>query len=231
MTSMWLPLESNPDVMNEYVSKLGISSSWIYTDVYGFDPELLGFIPRPCRAVLLLFPITEKYEQFRKDEQSRIEQSGQTVSDQVYFVRQTIGNACGTIGLIHSLLNNRDAIDLGNGAIKSIWDQTQGISPEQRAKTLESSKELARIHDESSHQGQTHAPSADEEVDLHFICFVEKERHIYELDGRKPFPINHGVATGDLLNDSVEVIKKFMEREPDQLNFTAIALVRNPDEA
>jgi ubiquitin carboxyl-terminal hydrolase L3 len=33
------------------------------------------------------------------------------------------------------------------------------------------------------------------------------------MDGRKPFPINHG-KSGDLLVDAVKVVKGFMEREP-----------------
>lgn len=44
------------------------------------------------------------------------------------------------------------------------------------------------------------APGLDEDVDLHFITFVEADNHLYELDGRKLFPINHGKCT-----DLVEV--------------------------
>jgi hypothetical protein len=29
----------------------------------------------------------------------------------MYFMRQTIGNACGTVALIHALANNEDRID------------------------------------------------------------------------------------------------------------------------
>ena len=31
----------------------------------------------------------------------------------VFFMKQTIGNACGTIGIIHSIANNTDKIPLG----------------------------------------------------------------------------------------------------------------------
>lgn len=31
-------------------------------------------------------------------------------SEDVYFIKQTIGNACGTIGLIHALCNNEDRL-------------------------------------------------------------------------------------------------------------------------
>lgn len=33
---------------------------------------------------------------------------GQQVSDDIYFVKQFIHNACGTMALIHSVANNRD---------------------------------------------------------------------------------------------------------------------------
>ncbi|XP_023392149.1 ubiquitin carboxyl-terminal hydrolase isozyme L3 [Pteropus vampyrus] len=68
-------------------------------------------------------------------------------------------------------------------------------------------------------------PSIDEKVDLHFIALVHVDGHLYELDGRKPFPINHGETSDDtLLEDAIEVCKKFMERDPDELRFNAIAL-------
>ena len=58
-----------------------------------------------------------QYEQFRLAEQARIEQAGQTRSGNVVFVKQTIGNACGTIGLIHSVCNNAHRIPLGTWAL------------------------------------------------------------------------------------------------------------------
>lgn len=38
---------------------------------------------------------------------------GQQVSPDVYFMRQTIGNACGTIGLIHAVANNQEHLEFG----------------------------------------------------------------------------------------------------------------------
>lgn len=46
-------------------------------------------------------------------EQQEIEARGQEVSSGVFYMKQTIGNACGTIGLLHSLANNRQTLKIG----------------------------------------------------------------------------------------------------------------------
>lgn len=49
--------------------------------------------------------------------------------------------------------------------------------------------------------------------------------HLYELDGRKAFPINHGATTpSTLLVDACTVIKQFMDRDPGEMRFTIVAL-------
>jgi ubiquitin carboxyl-terminal hydrolase L3 len=46
-------------------------------------------------------------------EEGRIKEEGQEVSSDVYFMKQTIGNACGTIGLIHAVANNQASLEFG----------------------------------------------------------------------------------------------------------------------
>ncbi len=51
------------------------------------------------------------------------------------------------------------------------------------------------------------------------------EGHLYELDGRKKFPINHGPTSHEtLLSDACKVIKMFMDRDPGEISFTIVAL-------
>lgn len=222
----WLPLEANPDVTNQFLRQLGINPSWQFVDVYGMDAELLSMVPRPVCAILLLFPVTEKYETFRTEEEEKIKAQGQEVKPSVYFMKQTISNACGTIGLIHAIANNRDKINFEvESSLKKFLDESVSMSPEERAKYLETYEAIRITHESSAHEGQTEAPSIDEKVDLHFIALVNVDGYLYELDGRKPFPINHGKSSDDtFLEDAVEVCKKFMERDPDELRFNAIAL-------
>lgn len=44
---------------------------------------------------------------------AEIEANGQQVSPSLYYMKQTIGNACGTIALLHAVANNRDALGIG----------------------------------------------------------------------------------------------------------------------
>ncbi len=46
-------------------------------------------------------------------EEGRIARDGQEVSPNLWFTRQTVGNACGTIGIIHSIANNAEVIPMG----------------------------------------------------------------------------------------------------------------------
>ncbi|KAM5180623.1 ubiquitin carboxyl-terminal hydrolase isozyme L3 [Mantella aurantiaca] len=221
----WLPLEANPDVMNQFLKQLGVGSSWQFVDVYGLDPELLSLVPKPVCAVLLLFPVTEKYEITRAEEEEKIKSHGQDVDSSVYFMKQTISNACGTIGLIHAVANNREKLIFENdSALQKFIAESLSFCPEERAKFLEKDESIRVTHESSAQEGQSEAPSLDDKVDLHFIAFIHLQGHLYELDGRKPFPVNHGQTTEDsLLEDAIDVCRKFMQRDPDELRFTVVA--------
>lgn len=63
-------------------------------------------------AYVILFASLQ-YEAFKQEEEDRLKQQPQDVSPDVYFIKQTIGNACGTIGLIHAVANNQKCLEFG----------------------------------------------------------------------------------------------------------------------
>jgi ubiquitin carboxyl-terminal hydrolase L3 len=75
----------------------------------------------------------------------------------------------------------------------------------------------------SSNQGQTEVPEQLEDVDLHFICLIPHQGRLYELDGRKIAPVDHGPIQ-DVTQSCAAVVKAFMAREPENLNFTLLGL-------
>ncbi|KAL6985914.1 Ubiquitin carboxyl-terminal hydrolase 3 [Sarracenia purpurea var. burkii] len=105
----WLPLEANPDIMNQFLWGLGLPKDEAECyDVYGLDEEILEMVPKPVLAVLFLHPITIQSEEERilQDSVNKEPNSG------VYFMKQTVGNACGTIGLLHAVGNVTSEIKL-----------------------------------------------------------------------------------------------------------------------
>jgi len=220
---VWVPIESNPEVMTKFVHQLGVPSSWQLCDVYGLDDDLLSTVPQPAVALLLLFPINQKYEQYRLKETAEVKQRGQKISDKVYYMKQTISNACGTIGLIHCLANNRNRIQLASGPLKEFLDETDKLDPIERGRKLESNSSITIAHEERAQEGQTEPSQID--VDYHFVAFVHVDGALYELDGRKEFPINHGPTTEQMfLKDAAKVCRQYIERDPDEVHFTIVAL-------
>merc|ERR1719230_491837 len=103
----WLPLESNPDILNAFARRLGCPASWGFADVFGLDDELLCMIPQPCAALCLLFPSEGISKPRRAELRARVAAAPQTLSPKLVFAQQhdDVGNACGTIATLHALSN------------------------------------------------------------------------------------------------------------------------------
>ena len=93
--------------MTALVHKLGLSQNLSFHDVFSIDdPELLAFVPRPAQALLLVFPVSDSYEKYRMEEDlSRPIYEGKGEQEPVIWYKQTIGNACGLMGLLHAVSN------------------------------------------------------------------------------------------------------------------------------
>jgi len=221
----WVPLESNPEVMTKYSKILGAKKGeWV--DVFALDDDSLEVIPKPVVAVVLLFPISEAYDAFCKEKDASITEKGQEVSQNLFYLKQYVGNACGTVGVMHSLANNAEFVKLEDGStLADFIKATAGMTPEARGEELEKFNRISSAHEEVAADGQTAAPSADENLVTHFVAFVHKDGSLYELDGRRAGPINHGSTTpGTLLKDAAVVCRQRMERDPTEYRFTVMAL-------
>lgn len=158
------------------------------------SPPLLIII---CHLPRARWPMQS--EAHRAAEAARIAKDGQVVDPQLYYTKQTIGNACGTIGMLHAIAN---ASTLTGGPIaKDSWldtfvTSTLASTPDQRAARLETDGGLEAEHAAVVQEGQS---AVVEDTWQHFICFVVKGGHLYELDGRKDGPINHGPSSQDTL--------------------------------
>ncbi|CAG0894346.1 unnamed protein product [Cyprideis torosa] len=216
----WVPLESNPDVLNEFMGKLGVSKEWKVHDVLGLDDELLAMLPKEIAGMILLFPLTSSAGQrLGGDTEAEYKEA-----EGVFFMKQTIQNACGTIALLHVIGNNRDKIQLSPGSpLAEFFNKTSGQSSEECGKVLESTGTISEAHAASASEGQTAVPT--EPVIHHFISFVNNDGNLYELDGRKMGPIPHCPTSKEtFVKDAAKVCQKIIATDPNEQRFSVIAI-------
>ncbi|KAM7206860.1 hypothetical protein V8F20_002566 [Naviculisporaceae sp. PSN 640] len=236
-TPAFIPLEANPELMTTLIHNLGVSPALSIHDVYSLtDPDLLSFIPRPALALLLVFPVSATYESHRLSEDAiQPLYAGSGPNEPVLWFRQTIRNACGLMGLLHATANGpaRNFITEGSDLDKLVKEAVD-LDPVQRAKLLETSESLARAHREAATRGDTTAPEATDDVDLHYVCFVKTEDGtLWELDGRRKGPLKRGTleSSEDVLSPNALALGplKFLEREGGDLRFSCVALAGSLD--
>lgn len=111
----WLTLESTPEAMSKLSEGLGVSrKDWAFVDVLGFENELLSMVPRPVRALMLLFPeaIIPTLQKANKKGSKQhtpvyeVAEENDRRLDSVVYMHQVVDGACGTIAVIHALANN-----------------------------------------------------------------------------------------------------------------------------
>ena len=84
-------------------------------------------------------------------------------------MKQTVGNACGTVGILHAAANARPHISISPGSfLEKFFQDTASMSPEQIASFLEQDDEIESHHVAASEAGQS---AQDADPDTHFICF------------------------------------------------------------
>lgn len=252
MPELWTPLESNPEVITEYAASLGLDNNVLsFCDIMSTEEWALDMVPRPVHAVIMVYPIKDSSEARSKAQRVKIEQDGQVVANDTYYMKQTVPNACGTVAILHAIGNLPP--DLFNTVVAKdsfLWKffsdtkgapadsgdtSVQKMTPQAIAQYLEEDTAIDALHGAASAQGQSEAPP-DNLTNNHFVCFSLKGGCVYELDGRKEFPINHGTiesilgvsSTTDnskLLEAAIAVIQKeFMAPDPEELRFTFIAM-------
>ena len=136
-------------------------------------------------------------------------------------------NSCGTVAIYHILTNLSEKYDKlisEDSVIRQLKEKSKGKDPNEIGNDFVNNNEIKNVHKEAVKKGET---NVTEEVDKHFISFIHFEGCIYELDGRKKFPVNHGKTTEEeFLNSAGDMARKFMNRDPDSVEFGIIVLAK-----
>ncbi|CAG2062803.1 unnamed protein product [Timema podura] len=199
LTEGWLELESDPGLFTLLLEDFGVNDvqvEEIYDLQKSLDDTVYGFI--------FLFRWTEERRSRRKIvDQSETFVKDEEVVNSIFFAQQIVPNSCATHALLSVLLNCPN-ISLGD-TLSRLKAHTTGMCPENKGWAIGNTPELAKAHN-------SHAmPQARRCVDklasnvsigstgrytpgetFHFVSYVPIQGRLYELDGLKPYPIDHG---------------------------------------
>lgn len=240
---MWKPLEANPVVLKDYLKSLGGPDSAEFYDMFSTEDWALSMLPTGVDALLLVYSITPKstsHQASRDAAHHRWLSEDEEAKDaikSVWFTQQTVGNACGTVALLHVFGNvNRSCLD-PEGYLHRFFAETELVGPEERAKLLEKSASIEKAHQQAEVRGESKVPEeGSEDVNEHFVAFVDDGKFVVELDGRKQGPLLHKkTALEDEHPELLEnrtfikyaahlVRKNYMDVDPDTIHFTMIAV-------
>lgn len=235
---MFNVLENNPEVMNHLARALGLSDSLSFYDIYSLtDQDLLAFIPRPSLALLVIIPMTPAWNEARTaEDKDKGEYEGKGEEEPVIWFKQTIGNACGSIGLVHSLLNSEAANYITPGStLDQIHKNALPKTMLDRARVLEDSAAFEKAHQEAAMLGDTVVDAGHK--GQHFVAFVKgKDGHLWELEGARKGPLDRGLLKEDEDVLSAAAVERGLGRlmrieseKGGDLRFSAIALAASLD--
>ena len=223
----------------DYISVVGgvwgASLSDAFHDIVALEDWALDAVPQPALAVMLLFPVTAATEARRKEEAAAIAAKGQPQSvaglGELLHIQQKVGNACGTIAIVHAATNLCRAGDI-EGVAADSWlgkflDKCPAhavLSSADAGQLLEDDVEIEEAHADA--EAQSHDRGArQEQCHRHFTCFVMHGDALWELDGRKETAVHRGTTSrAAFLRDAIAVIRRdFVELCPGE-QFVMFAL-------
>lgn len=197
MNKGWLELESDPGLFTLLLEEIGVHGVQV-EEIYDLQKPMEGDV----YGFIFLFRWIEERRSRRKTntEVESFVTDAEAVNN-IFFAQQIIPNSCATHALLSVLLNCDSKVKLGE-TLTVIKDFTDNMSPEDKGFAIANMPELARVHNSfarpetskpvpEKQSGLSSVRSMDSET-FHFVSYVPIRGHLFELDGLKPHPIDHG---------------------------------------
>ncbi|XP_039763876.1 ubiquitin carboxyl-terminal hydrolase isozyme L5 [Pararge aegeria] len=218
----WCLIESDPGVFTELIKKFGVKGVQV-EEMWTIDDGIFDNL-RPVHGLIFLF----KYLQHE-------EPSNAIVTDnrleKIYFAKQVINNACATQAVVSLLLNcNHPDVYLGPELTK-LKEFSMSFNPKMRGLTLSNSDTIRSAHNSMSQPTLFEFDPklvTKEEDAFHFIGYMPINGRLYELDGLRNGPIDHGPIAAE--QDWLDVVRPIILKRiktylDDEIHFNLMALV------
>lgn len=208
----WLELESDPGTFTLLIEDFGCFGAQV-DEIYDLEQKFEG----PVFGFIFLFKWLNNSNSninSNNDKEQPIED--ENIISEMFFAKQMISNSCATHALISILLNcDYEQLNLGP-TLTRLKEHTRVMNPENKGYAIGNLPELAKAHNShasysslynrnksSSHSstGMSYVISGNQRTNLqqqkkheayHFVSYVPINNRLYELDGLKNYPIDHG---------------------------------------
>ncbi|KAJ2362883.1 hypothetical protein IW150_006886, partial [Coemansia sp. RSA 2607] len=216
----WCLIESDPGVFTELIQSMGVRDVQV-EELISLDSAAVREL-EPVYGLIFLF----KWQSGGSSPHKEGENNAQDTSD-VYFAQQVVPNACATQAIL-SVLLNRSEIDLGP-MLRDFREFSAELPPDMRGLALSNSDALRTAHNafvgpDAFLSEQSGRPATESDDVFHFVSYVPVGGRLYELDGLRPGPVDHG-ATDDWVARAAEVIQARMAEFGAELRFSLMAVV------
>lgn len=146
---------------------------------------------------------------------------------------QVINNACATQAILSVLLNTEQG-DMTLGPTLTTFKEFCGsFDSTMKGLTLSNSDDIRTVHNSFARQNlfefDQKTATKDDDV-FHFVSYVPLKGRLYELDGLKEGPVDHGALpeSGDWLDLARPIIEKRMAKyQAGEILFNLMALVQD----
>ncbi|XP_054925080.1 ubiquitin carboxyl-terminal hydrolase calypso [Dermacentor andersoni] len=189
----WLELESDPGLFTLLLEDFGVKGVQV-DEIYDLQKSIEG----PVYGFIFLFKWIEERRSRRKvvvQEEKFVEK--EEIVNSIFFAHQIVPNSCATHSLL-SILLNCSKIYLGS-TLTRLKEYTRNMDPENKGYAIGNTPELARAHNTHAKpeprqpQEKPHGVPMGRTMEaFHFVSYVPIDGRLYELDGLKPYPIDHG---------------------------------------
>jgi len=217
----WCLIESDPGVFTELIRGFGCSGVQV-EELWSLDEQTLELL-RPVHGLIFLF----KWRPGEEPEGSIVKDSRLEI---IFFAHQVINNACATQAILSVLMNaTHPDLKLGE-TLSSFKEFTAQFDPSMKGFALTNSDSIKQVHNSFSRQAMFEFDNTSKEKDddvYHFVAFVPVQGRLYELDGLKDGPIDHGACTHEgWLKICKPIIEKRMQKySAEEIHFNLMAVV------
>lgn len=197
----WRELESDPGVFSLLIEDFGVRGVRV-EEVYDISTRMSG---KQVYGFVFLF----RWEGDRRARKKSLATydtfvTEEEVVNRIFFANQIITNSCATHALLSVLLNCPPSVQLGR-LLTRFKSFTAGMTPEDKGLAIGNVSELATAHNKHAKPEHITAPTVNRSRSsvvssahallpetYHFTSYVPINDRLFELDGLKDYPIDHG---------------------------------------